>query len=131
MTFDWNEYLEVAKNLKASTDGQPKNNFNEAQQRSAISRAYYAVYHLAVDYAKAHLGYVESRRGQNQFHSDIRAVYQRQFGNPDHQEVRKMLMRLHTARVNSDYKSEGLGNTESLLGSIILEADRIKGILTS
>ena len=47
MPFDWNGYLEVAENLKTETDGQPENNTVQAKRRTAISRAYYAVFHIA------------------------------------------------------------------------------------
>lgn len=130
MPFDWNGYLEVAENLKTETDGQPDNNTVQAKRRTAISRAYYAVYHLAEDYAIANLGYTPSKSGPNQHHTDVRSVYQRQFGNADHQEIRKMLMRLHKARIDSDYHPEDLGNVQSLLASTVLEANKIRGILT-
>lgn len=130
MAFDWDTYLAIAKDFQTKTDGQPQNNTNEAIQRTAISRAYYAVYHLAVDYAKAHLGYIPNQGGHNQFHADIRSVYQSQLGNPDHQEVKKMLARLHKARIDSDYKADNQGNLQALLASVILESDRIKSVLT-
>ena len=130
MSFDWNYYLVIAKKLKTSTDGKSDNNNNEALKRTAISRAYYAVFHLAVAYAKNNFGYIPNQNGPNQSHSDIRAEYQKQLGNPDHQEIKKILARMYKARIDSDYKADSLGNTQSLLGSIILDADKIKGILS-
>jgi hypothetical protein len=44
--FDWRSYLDVAKSLATAAD--------EASQRSAVSRAYYAVYHVALERAAAH-----------------------------------------------------------------------------
>lgn len=41
MSFDWSEYLQLARYL-AAQDVSPS---EEARQRSAISRAYYAAYH--------------------------------------------------------------------------------------
>lgn len=130
MAFDWNGYLTFAKSLQTETAGRPSNVDVEAKRRSAISRAYYAVYHIAEDYAKANLGYVVSKGGPNQHHSNVRSVYQSQLGNPDHQEVRKMLARLHKVRVQSDYHPDGLGNIESQLASVIIDADRINSILS-
>lgn len=131
MAFDWNDYLTIAKELKTDTDGQPNSNSVEAKRRTAISRAYYSVYHLAIDYAKTNLGYTPTQYGPNQAHSDIRSVYQSQLANPDHQEVCKMLFKLHKARKNCDYDEGDLGNVQSLLTSTILDADKIKDILTS
>lgn len=130
MSFDWNDYLEIAKDLKTKTDGQAVSNSNEALQRTAISRAYYAMYHLALNYAKTKLGYVSpNQNGGNQFHSDIRSHYKKQMASSDYQEVGKILFLLHSSRVNSDYKADGIGNVKSLLSSSILQADKIKGIL--
>ena len=39
MNFDWNEFRELAEELRKSD--------NEAKQRTAISRIYYAIYHQA------------------------------------------------------------------------------------
>lgn len=130
MAFDWNDYLEIAKAFKADTDGQAKSNVIEAKQRTAVSRAYYATYNLAVDYAKNNLGYTPTQSGANQHHYDVRLVYQSQLANPAHQEVRKILARLHKARIDCDYKPEDLGNLQSLLGSVIMEADKVRGTLT-
>jgi len=38
-SFDWSEYLRLARDLSANAD--------EASQRTAISRAYYCIYHMA------------------------------------------------------------------------------------
>ena len=129
MPFNWDGYLSFAKELKTRTDGQAYTNEVEAMQRSALSRVYYSMFHLAEDFAKANLGYVPNQNGPNQAHSDVRSLYQRQRTNPDHQEVRKMLARMHKARIDSDYKPDSLGDTQKLLTSIILEADKMKDIL--
>ena len=42
--FDWNEYLSLATTLSEKAD--------EASQRTAISRAYYAAFHAATLHAK-------------------------------------------------------------------------------
>ena len=45
MIFDWDKYRELAENLRLSKD--------EAEQRTAISRIYYAVYHQAKNYLES------------------------------------------------------------------------------
>ena len=50
MSFNWADYLELAKNLQASPAIPGP---EEASLRSATSRAYYAVYQLAMEFAKA------------------------------------------------------------------------------
>jgi hypothetical protein len=46
MAFQWGDYLQLASRLAGAPD--------EASRRSAISRAYYAVYNLAVGQANSH-----------------------------------------------------------------------------
>lgn len=52
MSFNWHNYLVLAKSLECSTN---EDNRNEAACRASISRAYYAVYGLSCNY----LCYVE------------------------------------------------------------------------
>lgn len=51
--FDWSDYLTLAQQLANNTD--------EASHRTAISRAYYCVYHKGVEWA-APKGYVDQKR---------------------------------------------------------------------
>ena len=126
---DWNDYLEIAKDFKTKTDGLPQSNLNEAMQRTALSRAYYSAYHLAVNYAKVNFNYNPDKPGPNKAHSDIRSEYGSRMSDPDHQEVAKILAKMHKARIDSDYKSDSLGKLEPLLTSILLDADKVKCIL--
>lgn len=48
MTFEWADYLALAKTLK--TNAKDQNFLREAQLRSAISRAYYSAFNTAKDY---------------------------------------------------------------------------------
>ncbi len=62
MSFDWREYLELAKDLA----GEPSSGYSkEASQRSAVSRAYYASFCWARDYAEAHWGFSPERTGDD------------------------------------------------------------------
>jgi hypothetical protein len=50
--FDWSDYLRLAKQLSAHTD--------EASQGTSISRAYYCIYHTALERAITN-GYVDQQ----------------------------------------------------------------------
>ncbi|NJL32578.1 MAG: hypothetical protein HC893_00340 [Chloroflexaceae bacterium] len=51
MSFDWQKYLSLAKELSGKpVQGEES---REAKLRSAISRAYYAVFHIAKDHASS------------------------------------------------------------------------------
>ena len=66
--FDWREYFELATRLSANKD--------EASLRSAVSRAYYYVYHLALSRAESN-DYKPPRESGS--HIDMWRVYS---GNP-------------------------------------------------
>lgn len=131
MAFDWNEYLVIAKKLKTEAESDTSNpSLAEAKQRTAISRAYYSVFHIAREFAKENLGYTPKEYGPNQDHSDVRGAYKRCMNNPDYQEIGQMLFALHKARKNCDYDDD-LGNPKSLLASSIIQADKIQNILAN
>src|SRR6476469_7929237 len=54
MPFDFNEFLSLATTLAASPD--------EASKRTAISRAYYTVFHSALQKAEANVGTWSNRK---------------------------------------------------------------------
>jgi hypothetical protein len=55
MPFEWRQFLEVARYLKAQIDTVPFT--AESGFRTAIGRAYYAAFGHALAYAKANLGF--------------------------------------------------------------------------
>src|SRR5690348_4334196 len=72
MSFDWREYLELARFLS----GQTGPGFSqEAASRATISRAYYAAYGHALLYARDFLGFAPRRRPEErtQDHGRLRA----------------------------------------------------------
>lgn len=88
--FNWNEYLNLATTLSGNQD--------EASQRTAISRAYYAVFHAATLHAKPN-GYTERNHGRlwkmYSADSDINARRISAMGN-----------QMKKAREDADYASE-------------------------
>lgn len=129
MAFDWNGYLSLARELATQTSGQVVNQDNEAKQRCAVSRAYYSVYHSALEYAKTTFTYTPSTHNVS-LHRELQKKYKQQSGNTDHREVGQILTRLHQYRVNSDYEAKDQGNLEKLLSSIFIDAERVNTILT-
>jgi uncharacterized protein (UPF0332 family) len=90
-SFDWLRYLQLAEDLATQK--------NEAAFRSAISRAYYCVYHLALSRAKAN-GY-EPIRNEPQ-HAQLWELFVR---NPDAACIRlgELGSRLRDIRARADY----------------------------
>lgn len=99
MSFYWSEYLDLADELLEEGKGTPR---NEAKLRSAISRAYYAVYNTADKYAasKGIRGFHRTRGGSR--HKDLikRFLESRAKG---HKQLGSNLNRLHNQRIDADY----------------------------
>src|SRR5437867_1172007 len=110
MPFDWENYLVIARELRDQVRGSQGNTKSEALKRTAISRAYYAAYHFAEDFAQTSLSYIPTTKDA---HTSLREHYRRQFGNVNHQDVRPTLARLHRARKKSDYDPDGLGDIDA------------------
>lgn len=67
MAFDWNEYLGLAR---ARVSQANLSHFPEAVQRTAVSRAYYAAFCTACNYAETRSGF--RRTGGPQDHRSLR-----------------------------------------------------------
>jgi len=79
--FDWREYLELAKALAGI---QSAGYCQEAAERAAVSRAYYAAFGWARNYAESELGFVP------------------QSGSEDHRRLREHLRQQGLMRIASD-----------------------------
>lgn len=89
--FDWGGYLTLATTLARETD--------EASRRTAVSRAYYYVYHLARARADSN-GFTPTRGG---IHTQTWGFYQ---NSPDAQckELALLGGRMQTRREKADYE---------------------------
>lgn len=99
MSFDWQEYLNFAGEL-AGVAGCVS--CEEAGQRSAISRAYYAAFCIAKNYLE--------ERGRGRFASaDVYRQVQMAFlsatGNKDSIRIGNQLQRMHISRKKAFYDS--------------------------
>ena len=128
MPFDWDNYLGLAVSIGDSTRGKPDIGRNEALRRTAISRAYYAVYHYAENYAISRLAH--NPEGGNK-HGSLITCYKRQRGSVDLQEVGALLYALRGSRVDCDYKPDDLGNLDALVVSTLGNANRIKELISN
>jgi uncharacterized protein (UPF0332 family) len=97
MPFDWREYLELAREL-AGLRGSGYS--QETADRSAVSRAYYAAFCWARNYAEAKLGFRSQKTADD--HKLLREHLKRQ----GHQELASDLNRLRVWRNNCDYDDD-------------------------
>lgn len=119
--FDWARYLELAKELtqRASTDA-----LWEAALRSAISRAYYASFCAAREYAVQNLGYVASFSAAD--HLSLRLHFRIQGG--EWTRVANRLDDLRRWRNRCDYENR-VPNLSNLTVRAITAADDIFAVL--
>jgi uncharacterized protein (UPF0332 family) len=96
MSFDWSEYLGLAKYLSGKSDTHTQ----EAALRSATSRAYYAAFCSARSVAERRLGFAPTRTGED--HKRLRKHYT-QLGII---EVAKKLGEMCRWRKQCDYDEE-------------------------
>ena len=120
MAFDWREYLNLARSLS----GQSGVTYApEAAHRSAVSRAYYAAFCHARNYAEAHLGFVPSKQYED--HGRLRHhLEQQRMAGPARE-----LDRLRQSRNRCDYDEQVRG-LAGLVTSAIEQADSVIKRLT-
>ena len=71
--FDWSDYLDLARALSGPHGPSVSVQLSEATSRSAVSRAYYAAFCHARNYAQRHLGYVSNNAPSD--HGTLRQHY--------------------------------------------------------
>lgn len=102
MSFDWRQYLNVARELMEIAT-RPSN--QEARLRAGISRAYYAAFNQARNYL-ASVYYIrwnpDDRNGSHQFVID----QFRQHPDPIFKEIGAHLHRMRVQRVKADYREK-------------------------
>lgn len=127
MDFDWQKYLLLAEKIKNQMEVQQENSLTEALKRTAVSRAYYAMFHFAQDFAQLK-GYVPTRTDA---HNDLRLWYMGQRGDFRHQQIRPILARMHKYRKECDYEKSLSSDIELILESMIVDAREIKNLLST
>lgn len=90
--FDWNEYLILAIELQKRQD--------EASLRTAISRAYYFVYHTAK--ARPAVKQYNFNVDEGRSHQQLWELYERN-DNDSCREIAMIAMRLRKRRIDADY----------------------------
>jgi hypothetical protein len=116
MAFDWREYLTLAQWLEANT---PPGMSQEAAQRCAISRAYFAAYGYALNYATQYLGFTP--RNASEDHGRLRDHLKRS----RRRKTAESLDRLREWRNSSDYDGDFPGDLAATLANALSEAEYV------
>lgn len=104
MSFDWFDYLELSKELESSAQGSA---LEEAKLRSAISRAYYALFCSAKNYLSANRPYLTIPR-TGMAHDFVKDAFLND-NSPDMIAVGVTLNRLKINRHLADYENQFRG----------------------
>jgi hypothetical protein len=127
MAFNWTEYLTLAKFLQ----GDDRVSYSEeAARRAAVSRAYYAAFCSARNYACCHLSFPSSKKGKD--HRDLIMHFKIiEMIDPRISGIADNLAELRQWRNSCDYDDEMLVLTDlsSLVKSALDDAQEIIDLL--
>ncbi len=114
--FDWNEFKKLAEKLKDEND--------EASQRTAISRLYYAIYW------KARIQIVSKGYRYDRYKSSHKQIWNEYLSKSDldNQDIGKKGKELHEKRIKADYEDE-IRKLDDLVEDSFLVADEILAVL--
>lgn len=134
-TFDWRAFLEFAKKVYCDNENTKNiDNDMEALCRIAISRAYYAAYHVS----KKFLITLDSNFQENVAggsHESVIKAFLARIDNKFHRKIGRLLSYLKEQRVRADYISQCYpprgysGNAISALRLTIDSADEVCKII--
>ena len=120
--FDWRDYLALAHTLGGSHGTAASLQLSEATSRCAVSRAYYAAFCHARNYAQQHLGYVS--RNTPSDHGALRQHFRLHGMNT----VADSLDLLRAWRNQCDYRDSVRG-FRVILRDALTEADYVVSVL--
>ncbi len=116
MPFDWHAFLDLARWLESNI---PPGVSAEAAERAAVSRAYYAAFCYARNYARDYLGFVP--RNDNTDHGHLRAHLRQK----RRQATSICLDRLREWRNECDYLDDLSHGLAPMLPRAIADADYV------
>jgi len=125
MSFNWSDYLTLAKSL-AKQESDPLLS-DEAYKRTAISRAYYAAFHSALNFASSSEGFSPTGRGED--HIRLIRHFQKSTDRPG-QSIGANLNRLRDNRRRADYDNI-VRKLDKLTRKALRTADNILFTLSS
>jgi uncharacterized protein (UPF0332 family) len=123
MSFDWEDYLRLAKELAA----EPANSaLREARMRSATSRCYYAAFVLARGFAQHQDGLpLPSGRSVHW----VVGQHFRNSSDPGRRAIGAGLRRLRASRNQADYDDILTSDLTRLAGGAVMEAEWLLRLL--
>lgn len=126
MAFNWKEYFDLALFLQGKTEVSYS---EESARRAAVSRAYYAAFCFARNYAKDNYGRGKSRRPDE--HSELIRFYKvLGAANQDFVDIADNLEELRQWRNFCDYDDNIMQDINNLAIDALEDAQEIINMLT-
>lgn len=127
MNFNWEEFLNVARNLAEGAVSQTAPQKREAMRRSAISRAYYAVFGCALTFLQANDA-AHPLPAHGEIHQSVIDFFA--FSDDEtFREIAKLLRRLRQRRNEADYQTR-LAGLDKMAPSALFDASRVLNALS-
>ena len=125
MSFNWSEYFTLAQEL---TSKSATSSMQEAMQRSAISRAYYA----AFCEARNQLIYKDAEAVPNgvNVHAYVGKKYEKS-GDITRRKIGRLLRHLRSMRNEADYQDTFYGKLPGKTRAVLLEAEEVLRLLNT
>lgn len=120
MSFDWSEYLNLARRLA----GTPENPANEAELRSAISRAYYAAFIQARNFLRDRDNLKIPRKNTHEYVINLF----RDNSDKVRKKIGERLRRLRDFRNEADYEDRAIKLAPNSKESLTLARRIISGL---
>lgn len=124
MTFDWSNYLDLAKFLLQPRPNGAEDLLAEARLRAAISRAYYAAFGVALAFAVS----IDSDRllvADNKHALLISWYGQRQRVKRDCATISQKLRKLRADRNQADYDAAPISSIAKKAAEVVLQAEMV------
>ncbi len=125
MIFDWEDFWTLAEKLALDAPAQPAP-LCAAMRRTAISRAYYAVFGSAANWLRVHYP-THLLAGHGVIHQNVIDFFL--FSSDyTHQDIGRGINRLRGRRNQADYNAT-IADLENLVGDSLFDANRILNAL--
>lgn len=125
MIFDWEDFWTLAEQLAQDARTQP-GSLGVAMKRTAISRAYYAVFGSAANWLRIHHP-AHLLAGHGAIHQNVIDFFLFS-GDENHREIGRAINRLRGRRNQADYNAT-IPDLENLVGDSLFDANRVLNAL--
>lgn len=127
MKFDWQQFFDLATELSRLAELETSPQKCEAMRRTAISRAYYAVFCLSAAWLRENFPQTNLPES-GEIHRGVIDFFE-WHQNPEYKQVGVLLDSLRKRRNRADYASQ-MADSKSLVARSLFDANRVLNALS-